>query len=80
MKIAKILSEHGNDFSAEMKCEHCGHNGKLTSGYHDNYYHTRVIPAMHCTACGKNRAGDMEHTDADVSPCAAYEERKHREQ
>ena len=66
MKIAKILSEYGNDFSAMMECEHCGHTAKLTSGYH-----ARVIPAMRCKECGKNRAGELEHTDAGVSPCAA---------
>jgi len=71
MKIAKMLSEHGNDFSAEMECEHCGHAAKLTSGYHDNHYHARVIPAMRCKECGKNRAGELEHTDVGVSPCAA---------
>jgi hypothetical protein len=65
MKIAKILSEHGNDFSAEMECEHCGHKMTLTNGYHDSYYHTRIIPGMYCRACRKNRAGELEHTDAE---------------
>lgn len=67
MKIATMLSEHGNDFSALMKCEHCGHTRTLTSGYHDNHYHRRVIPAMRCASCGKNRVGELEHTDAAVS-------------
>lgn len=71
MKIAKILDEYGNDFTAEMVCEHCGHTAKLMTGYHDNFYHRMVIPAMSCKACGKNRAGELEHTDAEVSPCAA---------
>jgi C4-type Zn-finger protein len=57
MKTKEILSEHRNDFSATMECEHCGSTHKLTSGYHDNYYHTVVIPAMKCTSCGKNRDG-----------------------
>ena len=70
MKIAKILDEYRNDFSADMECEHCGHIAKLTTGYHDNFYHRRVIPAMSCKACGKNRAGELEHTDAEVSQCA----------
>ena len=60
MKIAKMLSEYRNDFTAIMKCEHCGSTKELTSGYHDNYYHTEVIPAMHCNTCGKNRAGQLE--------------------
>lgn len=71
MRISKILDEYGNDFSAEMECEHCGYTAKLTTGYHDNFYHTRVIPAMCCGSCGKNRAGELEHTDAEVSTCAA---------
>lgn len=57
MQIQKILSQHGSDFSATMECEHCGHTQKLTSGYHDAFYHGRVIPAMTCEGCGKNRAG-----------------------
>jgi galactose-1-phosphate uridylyltransferase len=71
MKIAEILSEYGYNFSARMECEHCGHTAKITSGYHDNHYHARVIPAMRCRKCGKNRAGELEHTDAGVTPCAA---------
>lgn len=57
MKIQTITSEHGNDFSAVMECEHCGSTQRITSGYHDNFYHTRVIPAMTCKSCGKNRDG-----------------------
>ena len=71
MKIQKILSQSGNDFTAVVGCEHCGHTSKLTTGYRDSFYHSRVIPAMRCVACGKNRAGETEHTDADVSPCSA---------
>ncbi len=55
MKIKEITSEHRNDFAAIMECEHCGGTQKLTSGYHDNYYHTQVIPAMKCGKCGKKR-------------------------
>ena len=62
MKIKNITSEMGNDFAAVMECEHCRSTQKLTSGYHDNFYHTRVIPAMTCKACGKNRAGDIPET------------------
>jgi C4-type Zn-finger protein len=71
MKIREILSQHHNDFTAMMECEHCVHTGKLTTGYHDANYHERVIPAMRCKECGKNRAGELEHTDAGVSPCSA---------
>jgi transcription elongation factor Elf1 len=65
MKIKNITFEMGNDFHAIMECEHCGHQGKLSSGYHDNFYHTRVIPAMRCAECGKSRNAE---TDANVSP------------
>ena len=57
MKIKLVTFELGNDFSADMECEHCGGLQKLTSGYNDSFYHTKVIPAMTCEACGKNRAG-----------------------
>jgi len=62
MKITAILTQQGSDFTATMECEHCGHTAELTSGYHDGFYHARVIPAMRCTSCGKNRAGELKHT------------------
>ena len=65
MKIDHIISELGNDFMALMQCEYCGHTQKLSSGYHDNFYHTRVIPAMTCQKCGKNRAGEVPETKND---------------
>lgn len=62
MKIHRIISEHRNDFTAIMVCEHCGHEQLNNSGYHDNYYHTKVIPAMSCNKCGKDRSGhDSQH-------------------
>ena len=70
MKILEITWEHRNDFRADMVCEHCGHTAKLTSGYNDAHYYNRVIPAMRCEECGKNRAGETEHTDPKVSPCS----------
>lgn len=60
VKIKEIISEHRNDFVAMMTCEHCSAEKKLTTGYHDNYYHTQVIPKMVCDACGKNRDGDVQ--------------------
>lgn len=57
MRIKEITFESRNDFHAIMVCEHCGHTQNLTSGYHDNYYHTQVIPSMHCKGCGRNSAG-----------------------
>lgn len=65
MKIKEITSKHGNDFSAVMECEHCGHTQKLTYGYNDAYYHDRVIPAITCGECGKNRAGSVPEVRND---------------
>ncbi len=62
MKIKTYLSEHRNDFSAIMECEHCNREATITTGYHDNFYHTNVIPAMLCAGCGKNRAGETKDT------------------
>ena len=57
MKIKQITFEHRNDFKAIMVCEHCEHVQENRSGYHDNYYHTQVIPGMFCESCGLNRDG-----------------------
>jgi len=58
MKIKDIISEFRNDFRAVMECEHCGAEWLNKHGYHDNFYHTKVIPDMFCNSCGKNRAGE----------------------
>jgi len=71
MKIKQVTSSHRFDFKAIMHCEHCGHEAKLDNGYDDAFYHQRVIPAMRCGSCGKNRAGETTHTDPDVSPITA---------
>lgn len=60
MKIKKITWQHRNDFYAIMECEHCGKEKENKCGYDDDYYHDRVIPAMHCPDCKKNRAGEVE--------------------
>lgn len=65
MKIQKVLSHYGNDFTATMECEHCESTQKLSTGYNDDYYHDRVIPAMTCKACGKNRAGEVPEVKND---------------
>lgn len=70
MKIKQRTWQHRNDFSALMECEHCGHVQKLTSGYDDNFYHDRVIPAMHCSGCGKNRAGNVKTPSTDTPEAA----------
>lgn len=55
MKIKAYLDQHRNDFTATLECEHCGHTTKLTTGYHDDNYHYKVIPAIKCEKCGKSR-------------------------
>ena len=59
MKIDQITREHGSDFSAVLICEHCFNRQDLTTGYHDNHYHAKVIPAITCERCLKNRAGEV---------------------
>ena len=63
MKIKRILTQHRNDFTATMECEHCGTEQKLTTGYHDDNYHFNVIPAMYCPSCGKDRAGETKQLE-----------------
>ena len=63
MFIEKILSQHRNDFTATLKCEHCESTQKLTTGYHDAFYHEKVIPAIACHACGKKRDGEKGHSE-----------------
>ena len=68
MFIEKILSQHRNDFTASLKCEHCESKQKLGNGYHDAYYHEKVIPAIACHACGKRRDGAKgQHELANVA-------------
>jgi hypothetical protein len=57
MFIQEIVSQHRSDFVAIMECEHCNATHRLTSGYDDDFYHARVIPAMVCKSCKKNRSG-----------------------
>jgi hypothetical protein len=70
MRIQKAFSIRGRDFSADMVCEHCNAESKLTTGYDDGHYHNRVIPAMHCKACGLNRAGE-ERTEEVIAAAHA---------
>lgn len=60
MRIKEMFNQYRNDFSAIMVCEWCGATKTITTGYNDTYYHQNVIPAMRCSACGKNRAGEVE--------------------
>lgn len=52
MKIETIVSQHRRDFTADYKCEHCGHVQRA-GGYDDANFHNNVIPAMECPECGK---------------------------
>lgn len=55
MKIKQITYQHRRDFTADYECEGCGHVSK-GQGYDDANFHQNVIPAMHCTKCGKTSA------------------------
>lgn len=57
MKIQKVTWSMGNDFSANLVCEHCGHVQQINRGYNDSFYHNRVIPTITCEDCGKVRSG-----------------------
>ena len=67
MKIQKITFEHRNDFCAILECEHCQETQELKSGYHDNYYHTRVLPTISCKGCGKARVENTTTTKGDYN-------------
>ncbi len=54
MKIKEKLSQYRRDFTVIMKCEFCGDEHKLTSGYDDENYYENVIPDMKCSKCKKS--------------------------
>lgn len=60
MKLVEITSQHRNDFSGILKCNHCDSYQKLTTGYDDAYYHNVVIPKIHCNSCGMDNAGKFK--------------------
>lgn len=55
MKIKTATIIRGNDYTATMKCEHCGHEQKDEHGYDDHNYHQNVIPKMKCDNCFLSR-------------------------
>ena len=67
MKLVEILWQHRYDYKGRMECEHCGGFALDESGYNDGNYHDRVIPAMLCPHCGKNRDGLTEKTRNGVT-------------
>ena len=56
MKIKQFTMESGKDFYAILECEHCGHLQEMKHGYHDSYFHTKVIPGMVCKVCNRDRS------------------------
>lgn len=64
MNIKEIVSQHGNDFSAIMVCEHCGTAGLMRGGYHDAHFHNNVIPNINCPTCDRNRYGESTELGA----------------
>lgn len=66
MKIKTIKSQHRNDYTADMECEHCGHVQVDRYGYMDANYMENVIPHMHCQSCGKRRDGEVRVPAAAV--------------
>ena len=57
MFVKKFLTQHRNDFTALMRCEHCEATELNGSGYFDDNYFHNVVPRFYCKACHKNRAG-----------------------
>ena len=67
MRIERITFEMCNDFHAILVCEHCNATQDLKSGYHDNFYHTQVMPSIKCHACGRDRLGRIEGANVGVN-------------
>lgn len=59
MKIISLKNGNGRDLYGKLQCEHCDAIEELRGGYDDGHWHNRVLPAFHCEACGKNRAGEQ---------------------
>ena len=66
MKIKQETRSIGNDFAADMECEHCGSTQRLTTGYNNGYYHNNVIPTMTCASCGRRRDGSVPEVRNDT--------------
>lgn len=58
MRIKKVTSQHRNDYTAVMECEHCGHEQFDKRGYDDANYFDNVIPLQVCGKCNKMRNGE----------------------
>lgn len=55
MKIKEVTYQNRNDFYAILECEHCQAEQELKSGYDDDYYHNKVLPAIECKSCSQPR-------------------------
>lgn len=58
MRIAAITWQMRNDFRWIGECEHCQHRAKMPAGYHDHFYHSKVIPSLKCPECGLSANDD----------------------
>jgi primosomal protein N' len=54
MVIIKTYNWNRRDFSADLKCEHCGFILKNDSCYDDENYYKNVIPNQTCKECGES--------------------------
>jgi len=68
MKITSIIRRVGVCRAARFTCEHCGFvllcQFRMNTYFLSPRYHARVVPAMICGKCGKDRSGrqfDMEN-------------------
>lgn len=59
MEVTSIKPTSSRDLYGKMKCEHCQTEVDLRGGYDDGHWWNKVLPAYHCKACGKNRAGEL---------------------
>lgn len=73
MKIKQITNQYRRDFSADMKCEFCNHEEKLTSGYDDRNYHDNVVPNMKCKSCGESTISGKGTVDNTPTKYAAHQ-------
>lgn len=59
MKAINAFNFSRNDCHYEIECEHCGNKEIDKYGYNDEYYRVKVIPAKHCSKCGKDSKGEL---------------------
>ena len=67
VKIKEYTFEMGNDFSAILQCEHCASTQTIFHGYHDDFYHNKVIPSIKCKSCGLDSHRRKTENDEGVN-------------